>query len=41
VIGPKWAPVQGEAPRPDITEATGHSQKGTYRDCSPKDPTSS
>jgi len=29
--GPKWAPVQGEAPRPDtITEAIECSQKGTY-----------
>jgi len=40
--GPKWDPAQGEAPRPDtITETMGHSQKGTYHDCSPKDPTSS
>jgi len=39
---PKWNPAQVEAPRPDtITEAMGHSQKGTCHDCSLKDPTSS
>ena len=32
----------GEAPRPDtIMEAMEHSQKGTYHDCPPEDPTSS
>jgi hypothetical protein len=31
-----------EVPRPDtITEAVERSQKGTYHDCSLKDPTSS
>jgi hypothetical protein len=40
--GLKWDPAQGEVPRPDtITETIEHSQKGTYHDCPPKDPTSS
>jgi hypothetical protein len=40
--GPKWDPIQGEDPRPDsITEAMEGSQKGTYLDRPPKDPTSS
>jgi hypothetical protein len=38
--GPKWGPAHGEVPRPDtITEASECSQKGTYHDCPPKDPT--
>jgi hypothetical protein len=41
VTGPKWDPGQGVFPRPDtITEAMECSQKVTYHDCSPKDPTS-
>jgi hypothetical protein len=40
--GPKWDPIQGEAPRPHtIIEAMECSQKGIYHDCPPKDPTSS
>ena len=39
--GPKWNPGQGEVPWPDIiTETMEDSQKGTYHDCPPKDPTS-
>jgi hypothetical protein len=39
---PKWDPAQGEVPRPNtFTEAMEYSQKGTYHDCPPKDPTSS
>jgi hypothetical protein len=42
MIGPKWDPSQGEAPRTDtITEAMECSQKGIYYDCPLKDPTSS
>ena len=42
MTGPKWDSAQGETPRPDtITEAMVHSQKGIYRDCPTKDPTSS
>ena len=42
VIGPKWDPAQGEVPRPHaVTEAMVRSQKGTYHDCSLKEPTSS
>jgi hypothetical protein len=34
--------AQMEVPRPDpITKAIEYSQKGTYRDCPLKDPTSS
>jgi hypothetical protein len=34
--------LKGRPPRTDtITEAMEHSQKGTYPDCPPKDPTSS
>ena len=39
--GPKWYPAQGEVSRSDtITEAMESSQKGTYHDSPPKDPTS-
>jgi len=39
--GPKWDPARGETPRSDtITEAMEQSQKGTYHDCPPKEPTS-
>jgi hypothetical protein len=38
--GPKWDPAEGEVPRPDtVTEAMECSQKGTYHDCTLKDPT--
>jgi hypothetical protein len=38
---PKWDLAQGEIPRPDtIIEAMEHSQKWTYNDYPPKDPTS-
>jgi hypothetical protein len=39
--GPKLDPAQEEVPRPYITEAMEHSQKDTYHDCLPKDPTRS
>jgi hypothetical protein len=40
--GPNWDPAQGEVPRPDtVNEAMEHSQKGTYHDRTPEDPTSS
>jgi hypothetical protein len=42
VTDPRWDPAQRVAPRPGtITEAMKHSQKGTYHDCPPEDPTSS
>jgi hypothetical protein len=41
VTGPKWGPIHWEVPRSNtITEAMECSQKGTYHDCPPKDPTS-
>jgi hypothetical protein len=41
-MGTKWDPAQGEVLRPDtITEAMEYSQKGTYHDHTPEDPTSS
>jgi hypothetical protein len=40
MISPEREPAQREVPRPDtITEAMECSQKGTYHDCPPKDPT--
>jgi hypothetical protein len=39
---PKVGSNSGEVSRPDtIAEATECSQKGTYYDCPPKDPTNS
>jgi hypothetical protein len=42
VTGPKKDPVQGEVSSPDtIIEVMEHSQKETYNNYPPKDPTSS